>query len=454
MRAPSIIELPYRPDSADSFEALADRPWSMFIDSGRPWSSQGRYDILVADPIETLVTRGVTTEIRSADTVVQSFDDPLTLLQQSLTRYGLITPMASLPFVGGAVGYFAYDLGRRFERLPAVATDVGQLPEMAVGIYDWAVVVDHVAQRSAFVAVGTDAERYESLAALFHQSSLPPQRTALRALAPLDTTLDRDGYGAAFRRVLGYIAAGDCYQVNLARRFSAPVAGDPWAGYRALRSYNPAPYAAYLNTPNAQVLSASPERFLQVHDGVVETKPIKGTRPRHADPAVDKRIAAELLASAKDRAENVMIVDLLRNDLGKVCEYGSVHVDALCALESFATVHHLVSTVSGRLAPKVQAIDVLRACFPGGSITGAPKIRAMEIIEDLEHERRGVYCGAIGYIGFDGAMDTNIAIRTMVHQQGEMRFWAGGGLVADSVEDSEYQETIDKAAALVALLQP
>jgi para-aminobenzoate synthetase component 1 len=230
------------------------------------------------------------------------------------------------------------------------------------------------------------------------------------------------------------------------------VAGDPWAGYRRLRSLSPAPCGAYLNTPAAQILCNSPERFLRVRANLVETRPIKGTRARAADAATDRRLAQELLRSAKDRAENVMIVDLLRSDLGRVCEVGSVQVDALCALESFATVHHLVSTVSGRLAPGVHALDALRACFPGGSITGAPKIRAMQIIEELERERRGVYCGAIGYVGFDGAMDVNIAIRTLVHRAGEVRFWSGGGIVADSNVAAEFQETLDKAAAMFAML--
>ncbi|HYM47725.1 MAG TPA: aminodeoxychorismate synthase component I, partial [Burkholderiaceae bacterium] len=277
-------------------------------------------------------------------------------------------------------------------------------------------------------------------------------RAPLHLRTPLQTNLDRDAYAIAFQRIREYIGAGDCYQVNLARRFSAPAAGDPWAGYRALRALSPAPHSAYLHTPGAQILSVSPERFLRVRGDEVQTRPIKGTRPRHADAATDRKLAQELLTSAKDRAENVMIVDLLRNDLGKVCSAGSVCVEALCTLESFANVHHLVSTVSGRLAPGVHALDVLRACFPGGSITGAPKIRAMQIIEELEGERRGVYCGAIGYVGFDGALDMNIAIRTLTHADGQVQFWAGGGIVADSDCDKEFEETQAKASAMFRLL--
>lgn len=413
----------------------------MFLDSGYPATHQGRYDILAADPVATLVTRGAVTEIREGDAVVRSTDDPLELLQRILARMTpAVPPVSSVPFTGGAIGYFSYDLGRRFERVPDIAVDVDLLPQMAVGIYDRALVVDHRERHCVQVGEGfTGTSRRE--------------RAPLRAVGPIDTSLDGTAYAQAFAHVRDYIRAGDCYQVNLARRFSALVTGDAWAGYRRLRALNPAPCSAYLNTPDAQVLSASPERFLRVRGDYVETRPIKGTRPRHADAAIDRRLAEELQASVKDRAENVMIVDLLRNDLGRVCEVGSVTVDALCELESFANVHHLVSTVSGRLAPGMHALDVLRACFPGGSITGAPKIRAMQIIEELERERRGVYCGAIGYVGFDGAMDLNVAIRTLVHRNGEARFWSGGGIVADSNVDQEFQETLDKASAMFQLLE-
>jgi para-aminobenzoate synthetase component 1 len=270
---------------------------------------------------------------------------------------------------------------------------------------------------------------------------------------PVSSNMDQMDYARAFNRVQDYIRAGDCYQVNLAQRFSAQAEGDPWAAYCALRDISPAPFAAYLNMPQVQVLSASPECFLRVHDGVVETRPIKGTRPRSTDAAQDQANAEELCASLKDRAENLMIVDLLRNDIGKSCATGSVKVEKLLELESFANVHHLVSTISGQLAPGHGAVDLLRGCFPGGSITGAPKLRAMEIIEELEPHRRGVYCGAIGYIGFDGNMDTSIAIRTAVYSHGELRFWAGGGIVADSEMDKEYRETLDKASSMLQLAQ-
>jgi len=273
-----------------------------------------------------------------------------------------------------------------------------------------------------------------------------------RVLARAHSTVSRDEYAGAFRRVQEHIRVGDCYQVNLTQRFEARADGDPWAAYLRLREINPAPFAAYLDFPDGRVLCSSPELFLRVAGDRVETKPIKGTRPRDTDRARDRALAEALRTSAKDRAENVMIVDLLRNDLGKTCLPGSVRATKLFDVESFASVHQLVSTVEGRLAPGKDALNLLEGCFPGGSITGAPKVRAMQIIEELEPQRRGVYCGAIGYVGYDGDLSLNIAIRTLVQHGDSIYAWAGGGVVADSDVDAEYQESLDKAAALLAVL--
>lgn len=453
MATPLRTELPYSKNSAALFEVIADQPWAVFLDSGNHDLGQSRYDIMAAEPHTTLVTRGTLTEVRGEESLLLR-DDPLDLLR----RYLRAEPATGceLPFCGGALGYFAYDLGRRFEQLPVHARSDGKMPEMAVGLYDWAVVVDHHERRSWLVGQGRDPETDWKWNRLVAQFSAPPRERArqpFRITGPLASNLTRESYARRFRRVIDFIHAGDCYQINLAQRFSAPAAGDPWSAYQALRIVNPAPYSAYLRTPYGSVLSSSPERFLRVRDGMVETKPIKGTRPRAGHPRLDAERIAELQASAKDRAENVMIVDLLRNDLSKNCETGSVRVPRLFEVESFATVHHLVSTVTGRLRADRDALDLLRGCFPGGSITGAPKHRAMQIIEELEPQRRGVYCGAIGYVGCDGNMDLNIAIRTLVHSGGSVHFWAGGGIVADSQLDEEYQETFDKAAALLKLLQ-
>ncbi|MGH8728153.1 MAG: aminodeoxychorismate synthase component I [Burkholderiales bacterium] len=447
-----LTELPYFEDSAPLFEAVADSPWAVFLDSGKHHLTQSRYDIIAAEPFMTLVTCGGMTEVRRSGEIKLSPEDPFLLLEDALGA-----PQASfknVPFRGGAMGYFGYDLARRFEKLPALAEDREDLPEMAVAIYDWAYVVDHAERRSWLAASGRDPAteaKWKDLIARFTCAAHERFRAPFRLNTSVASNLNFDGYGRAFKRIQSYIHAGDCYQVNLAQRFEARAEGDPWLAFQVLRAINPAPFGAYLNTAHAQILSASPERFLQVRNGEVETKPIKGTRPRAGHPRLDAALAEVLRESEKDRAENLMIVDLLRNDLSKTCD--AVHVPKLFDVESFPTVHHLVSTVTGTLRAGKSALDVLRACFPGGSITGAPKLRAMQIIEELEPHRRGVYCGAIGYIGFDGAMDCNIAIRTLVYSNGIVRFWAGGGIVADSRLNDEYRETFDKAAAMLRLLQ-
>ena len=448
MTAPLRSELPYREDSTALFEAVADNPWAVFLDSGRHHPGQSRYDIIAAQPYIRLITRGQMTEVHT-DGITLSRDDPFHLLKRHLEIDPALA--SELPFCGGAIGYFGYDLARRIERLPSRAAAVERIPDMAIGIYDWAVVVDHLEQRSWLVGQGRDAEtdiKWNALVARFAALAPEKARAPFRVTSSVKSSHTRESYGRAFRRIHQYIRDGDCYQVNLAQRFEAQAQGHPWLTYQALRVINPAPFSAYLSTPYAQILSSSPERFLMVKRGAVESKPIKGTRPRAGHARLDAELAEGLRVSEKDRAENVMIVDLLRNDLSKNCELGSITVPRLFDVESYATVHHLVSTVSGRLRAGRDAVDSLRGCFPGGSITGAPKLRAMQIIDEVERNRRGVYCGAIGYIGFDGGMDTNIAIRTLMLSHGTVRFWAGGGIVADSEVAAEYQESFDKARAL------
>ncbi|MES9991311.1 MAG: aminodeoxychorismate synthase component I [Candidatus Thiodiazotropha sp.] len=452
--SPAVIDFPYREDSAQLFDALAQQPWAVFLDSGHPYSEQGRYDIISADPECVILSHGEQTRIESKDGTTQlSAEDPFQLVRKALgpVQQGI----EGIPFCGGAIGYFGYDLGRRLERLPSLAEDMEQLPDMAIGIHDWALVVDHQQQRSWLVGKHpARLERYRRLLlrAVEHPVKNRPVK-AYRVLGEVCSNMTKEEYLASIAKIKRYILDGDCYQVNFAQRFSAAAEGDPWHAYRLLRQLNAAPYAAYMNTPYCQVLSTSPERFLEVRGGLVETKPIKGTAPRGEDPIEDMMLAEMLKNSPKDQAENLMIVDLLRNDLGKVCATGSVEVPELFKLESFARVHHLVSKVRGRLASDKDALSLLRACFPGGSITGAPKLRSMEIIEELEPHRRGLYCGSIGYIGFNGDMDSNIAIRTLVHSEGIIRLWAGGGIVADSDPEAEYRETYHKASALLDLLQ-
>jgi para-aminobenzoate synthetase component I len=448
------FNLPYVSDSASLFARIAHLPWATYLDSGQPKSQYGRYDVMAAKPFITLTTRGESTEIWRRNGISHSDQYPFELLKDILKPY--TQAKHSLIFEGGAIGYFGYDLARRVEHLPSLAADAEHIPEMMVGIYDWAVVVDHREKSAHLVSHGVDAQTeqdWSDLCALFNSPSpeTTPDLAAFEVAAEASSNMDLATYETAFNRIKRYIFEGDCYQVNLAQRFSAPATGDAWQAYLHLRHISPAPFMAYMNFPGLQVLSASPERFLQVVGDHVETRPIKGTRPRADDAAKDAQNANDLKNSLKDRAENLMIVDLLRNDISKSCTH--VRADRLFALESFANVHHLVSTVTGKLAATKTAIDLLRGSFPGGSITGAPKLRSMQIIEELEPNRRGLYCGAIGYIGFDGNMDTSIAIRTAVYANHEIRFWAGGGIVADSEMQKEYRETWDKASSMLALTQ-
>ena len=410
----------------------------------------GRYSIIAAAPREQLVSDANGTWCYESGAKAGRFlgsDDPLALLQSRLDTHRDNRPAgvdATPPFAGGAIGYFGYELGRRLQGQP-VSDSLG--PDMAVGLYDWALVVDHYAECAWLGGLPPrNVVDWLSQRRTAQPSAWAPQSGV--TAAP-----DLAAYSQAFNRVMHYLREGDCYQINLTRRFQAAFQGDPLAVYADFRQRTGGPFAGYLEIHGGPILSGSPERFLQLRDGVVETRPIKGTRARLADPVADAAAQAALLSSPKDRAENTMIVDLLRNDLGRGCLTGSVSVPQLHALETFATVHHMVSVVTGRLKPHYSATDLLRDALPGGSITGAPKLRAMEIIDELEASPRGVYCGAMGYIGWDGAMDTNIAIRTMTARDGYLDYRAGGGVVIDSDCQDEFNETESKAAAFRSLIE-
>ncbi|MCP3241970.1 aminodeoxychorismate synthase component 1 [Aeromonas hydrophila] len=434
------------------FARLHHLPWAMLLESAGPLGADNHFDIITADPLATLQTEGALTRIAQGDQHESREDDPLTLLAQR--QHALlgeaISQATPLPFIGGALGLFGYDLGRRFERLPSLAARDVTIPDMAVGIYDWALLRDVATGQWQLVHWGDEAGLARRLQWLEAQQATTTEPFALQGR--WQSNMSRAQYGDKFAKVQAYLAAGDCYQINLTQRFSAPYRGDEWQAYQALSQANRAPFSAFLRLPQGAILSLSPERFLLLDQRHIETKPIKGTRPRLADPALDQASAMELAGADKDRSENLMIVDLLRNDIGRVSRPGSVSVPSLFAVESFPAVHHLVSTIHGELDAQWQAVDLLRACFPGGSITGAPKIRAMEIIEELEPQRRNAYCGSIGYLSQHGRMDTSICIRTLIAAQGQLHCWAGGGVIADSDVDDEYQETYDKVARILPLL--
>lgn len=461
---PEILEI--RCGSAwDACLRLSDLPHLLFLDSALP-SSLGRYSFVTADPVVWLQPDPET--------------DPFALLAEQIAEWRM-EPVAGLPpFQGGAAGLFGYDLCQFLERLPRPMYNDLPTPPLAVGIYDWVLAFDHEQSRAWIIATGYPevgarqrdraGRRLEEVRGWLrrephrapdaicatmtcgtHPGSSPP-KFATR-VPDVFSNFDRPTYVRTTQRAIDYIHAGDCFQVNIAQRLLTPQRHSSLVVYEKLRARNPAPFAGYFDLGDYAIASASPERFLKLTGNEVTTRPIKGTRPRgHFGPEEDMFRAGELEVSAKDRAENVMIVDLLRNDLGRVCRYGSVRVESLCRLESYRTVHHLVSEVHGTLRPGLGPVDLLRAAFPGGSITGAPKIRAMEIITELEQTARGPYCGCLGYIGFDGSVDTNLLIRTFTIGHGWMQFPVGGGIVADSDPDQEYEETWHKAEGLLRAL--
>ena len=489
---PLVEELVPAPDPFEACGRLADLPYLVFLDSAKTDAPLGQHSFLTADPAVLVRSKGaLTQQLTPASEAWMRVDcDPLTAVRQLLAPFTTAPVPGLPPFQGGAAGYLGYDWGAMLERVPRPKYDDLAVPDVLLGIYDWVVAWDHTANRAWLVSTGIpedgaartqraarrmafvkdrmagrrDGGRAGSERKTRRTPAYPPSRpsapthpvpdvTGANRLG-LRSTFTRTGYEQAVTRVIEYIFAGDIFQANLSQRLEAPLVGTPLELYRRLRSRNPAPFSAFLDFGELVVASASPERFLRVEDGHVEARPIKGTRPRGVGPEHDAALALALAESDKDRAENVMIVDLLRNDLSRVCEPGSVRVPELFALEHYATVHHLVSTVVGDLVPTQDAADLLRAAFPGGSITGAPKVRAMQIIAELEPTRRGVYCGAIGYWSATGAFDTNVVIRTYLVLGDVVYFQAGGGIVADSDPEQEYGETLDKARGLIAALLP
>ncbi|WP_063654669.1 aminodeoxychorismate synthase component I [Aliivibrio fischeri] len=447
----SITQLDYQSNSViDFFSAIANQPWAMLLNSSAQKHIDNRYDILVADPIATLQTHGNITTINViGKQPVTSEACPFQLLahyQERLTPF--CKPIQALPFIGGALGYFSYDLGRRVETIPNTAQHDILCADMAVGIYNWALVADNKTSTLYLI----QPEGGDRLHWLQQFIAIKEVDTPFSLTSDWKSNMTESEYAKKFNTIQHYLESGDCYQINLAQRFKAQYQGSEWEAYQKLATQNGAPFSAYIKTPEVTILSVSPERFLQVKERKIETKPIKGTRPRSNYPEIDKQEAETLHNSPKDRSENLMIVDLLRNDIGRVATPGSVKVPKLFDIESFPAVHHLVSTITGELNTEYSAADLLKASFPGGSITGAPKIRAMEIIEELEPHRRNLYCGSIGYISRCGTMDTSITIRTLIAYEGSLYASAGGGIVADSQVELEYEETLHKLSKILPIL--
>jgi len=445
------------------FRQFKNSRYSFFLESGGFVGDFSRYSFMGSEPFLVFKSKGEQIEIWEQGQSQRFSGNPFDVLKSLISRYRVFSS-GYPPFQGGAVGYFGYDLCHFVEKLPRKSIDDLELPDCYLGFYDLVLSFDHLTGRLFISSSGLPERelperkkrarvRLEEVLEILKKGCIEDFSAEKEYhISEISSNFSRAGYLDAVERAREYIRAGDIFQVNLSQRFMCSQIASPFIIYEHLRRINPAPFASFLNFPEVTIVSASPERFLRISGRKVQTRPIKGTRPRGRDSLEDKRLARELLDSEKDRAELIMIVDLERNDLGRVCEYGSVRVPKLITLETHPTVFHLVSTVEGVLKEGKDHIDCLKACFPGGSITGAPKIRAMEIIDEVEPNQRGIYTGSIGYIGFNGETDLNIVIRTMVISGERIYFHAGGGIVADSDPEREYEETLHKARALIEAL--
>lgn len=425
---------------------LSQQPYWLLLDSNQ--HPLGRYDILCGEPYIQLIQRQAELQLtRHGDAVaLDSRQDPFDLLQNFLP----LIEDSDLPFNGGLVAALSYDLARHYESVPQQAQADIDWPELIAGIHDWALIIDHQQQRAVLCHQGQDPQW--PLPRLLAELSKPwSYRPRHYQTGHWQTSLNPTQYAQAFEQIKQHLAAGDCYQINFSRRFDSPFSGDPLAAYLDLRKNQQAPFSSYWQHPQGQILCLSPERFLQCDGSQVTTWPIKGTRPRQTDPQQDRLQQQALQNSLKDRAENLMIVDLLRNDLSRHCQ--QVRVPSLFEIQSFSQVHHLVSRIEGQLNTGHHPLSLLRDAFPGGSITGAPKIQAMRIIEQLEPKRRSLYCGSLMYLGFNGKMDSNICIRTLIAKANRLYCWGGGGIVMDSQLEQEYQEIDNKIGSLLHCLQ-
>ena len=436
-----IEQLDFSIPSHKYFEFIKNNDWSIYLNSNNDKYPDQRFDILTSDPLEKIILDDDISDN-------QSFNrDVFSSLKNAMKKYKCESKN-DIPFCGGAMGFISYDYGNKLHNIEKKNDKDFQYPLIAFGIYDWCIIYDYL-KRKSFILYHQKNELIDSILKLSISQLSLNESGPFKCTSRCESNMNYDLYHSKLSKIMNYIKSGDCYQVNLAQRFSLGFEGDEYSIYKTLTKSFASPYSAFMNYPFGKILSFSPERFLSINNGIVETKPIKGTRPISTDPVIDKNNIKELKTSEKDKAENLMIVDLLRNDLGMNCKNGSIKVDKLFEIETFANVHHLVSTISGEVDNDSNIYNLIKDAFPGGSITGAPKLRSMEIIEELEPNNRSIYCGSIGYIGFDEKTDLNISIRTMLAVNKNLYFWGGGGIVNDSDIRSEYNESIDKVKPLL-----
>ena len=442
-----LIELDFNIPSHEIFESIKENDWAVFLNSNHEKYPDQRFDIITSNPIKKIIFKDASVLLVENENFTKELDTcPFDLLREIMSNYKR-EPVDDIPFCGGAIGHIAYDYGKELHQIKSLNKSLN-FPSFAFGIYDWAVIYDYH-KKKAFIIYHENNAVIKNISNYSPKEKKSNSKDSFKITSSCESNMNYALYEMKLMKILEYIKAGDCYQVNLAQRFSLAYEGDEYNLYQQLNKTFSSPYSVYFNSHNGKILSFSPERFLSIKNNIIETKPIKGTRPRSDNPIIDKNNIDDLKSSEKDMAENLMIVDLLRNDLSINCKKGTVKVDKLFEIETFANVHHLVSTITGEIDESSNIYNLIRDAFPGGSITGAPKLRAMEIIEELEPDERSIYCGSIGYISFDEKTDLNISIRSMLSINNNLYFWGGGGIVYDSDIRSEYNETISKVKPLL-----
>ena len=445
----NIIKLDYYEDTSIVYDIIHDHDWPIYLCSNNKLFPDHKYDIITAQPKEKVFFYNDKTIIEKNGDKNISNEEPIYVLKDLMKKYR--NDNTDLPFTGGAIGYISYDHGARYENISQKYNDFN-IPSFAFGLYDWAFITDHDLKQS-FLIYHEKNSFIENIIDLLNSYPENQKKYFFKIKSKCKSNTSYSEYKKKFDKIKKYIEEGDCYQINFSQRFSAKYEGDCYSMFKELNKVYASPYTGFINFPFIKIMTFSPECFISQNKKNVSTKPIKGTRPISKNSIENKKIIDELLKSDKDKAENLMIVDLLRNDFGRNCEYGSVNVENLFDVETFSNVHHLVSTVNGTISNNSDIYSLLKGCFPGGSITGAPKIRAMQIIDELECSNRGIYCGSIGYISGNDKSNLNIAIRTIFADDNTLYFWGGGGIVYDSEVELEYKETLDKVRPLLDLFK-